>query len=119
MRKRKKVYMNNRKRNIPIQVYLSDKEYNSLCEKCERTGMTISKLIRLMLEGYVVPEKPSKELFESINKMYSMVSKIHQMRTSECYEAELDAMVEKMNSIINGIKKVYLLPRKFDIQDMM
>ncbi|MCQ2423006.1 MAG: ribbon-helix-helix domain-containing protein [Lachnospiraceae bacterium] len=49
-----------------VKVYLSDEEEKIFEDLCERSGRTKSDLIRNMITGYRLKERPGREFFEDL-----------------------------------------------------
>lgn len=49
------------KRTIPIQVYLSDEEFSMLDMLSHRTGLSFSALVRKMITGATLIERPDRD----------------------------------------------------------
>lgn len=104
-----------RNRDIMVKSYLSESEYENLLNLCEKTGCNRSQLIRHLLEGYVLPEKPSRELFDAINKLYNVAGKLDYTKSSEDQRADVEKLKVIANIVIDEMRKDYLLPHKFDV----
>lgn len=58
-----------RKREIKLSVYLNDDEWKMLTLKAEKVGYNKSALVRSLIEGFKLKEKPSDEFYEDLNSI--------------------------------------------------
>lgn len=118
-----------RTRGIPIQVYLSQEEYDHLVCMSEKTGRTVSSVVRQLVRGNYVIERPEKEFYilmsrilERIQKMEGMVkSPVVGMRQQPGKLSEnnvklgswsLQEMITEVYSLIQEVKRTYYLPKR-------
>ena len=69
----------NRKRNIPIRVWLSKSENAELSRKAKITGLPKSKVIRLLLNNYEPKEKPDERFYETMRLLSAIGNNINQL----------------------------------------
>ena len=69
----------NRKRNIPIRVWLSRSENAELNRKAKMTGLPKSTVIRLLLHGYEPREKPDARFYEAMRQLSAIGNNINQL----------------------------------------
>jgi hypothetical protein len=109
-----------RERNIKLNVYLNENEKKILDEKVEKTGLTISTLIRFLIEGYEPKEKPPRDFYESLDSVRKIGNVLNQIAMRMHYlgyvedERFLRQTLNKLNDMIVNIKEYYLLPDKID-----
>lgn len=114
-----KVKNNMRKRKNLTKTYLSDEEDDILKNLCERAGRSKSCIIRNMIKGYRLSEKPDKEFYDAINQLNRLNANVNQIRLrlntggSVTDEMLLDVM-DDIRHFTNELREVYVLPRKYD-----
>ena len=69
----------NRKRNIPIRVWLSKSENAELSRKAKITGLPKSTVIRLLLNNYEPKEKPDTRFYEAMRQLSAIGNNINQL----------------------------------------
>lgn len=69
----------NRKRNIPIRVWLSRSESAELNRKAKMTGLPKSTVIRLLLKNYEPREKPDARFYEAMRQLSAIGNNINQL----------------------------------------
>ena len=69
----------NRKRNIPIRVWLSKSENAELSRKATITGLPKSTVIRLLLNNYEPKEKPDTRFYEAMRQLSAIGNNINQL----------------------------------------
>lgn len=69
----------NRKRNIPIRVWLSKSENTELNRKAKMTGLPKSTVIRLLLKNYEPKEKPDARFYEAMRQLSAIGNNINQL----------------------------------------
>ena len=69
----------NRKRNIPIRVWLSKSENAELRRKAKITGLPKSTVIRLLLNNYEPKEKPDTRFYEAMRQLSAIGNNINQL----------------------------------------
>lgn len=69
----------NRKRNIPIRVWLSKEEYAELNRKTKITGLPKSTIIRILLCNYEPKEKPDARFYEAMRQLSTIGNNINQL----------------------------------------
>lgn len=109
-----------RERNIKLNVYLNKKEKEMLDKKVKKTGLSISTLIRFLIEGYEPKEKPPRDFYDSIDSVRKIGNVLNQIAMRTHYlgyvedERFLRQTLNKLNDMIVSIKEYYLLPNKID-----
>ncbi len=68
-----------RSRPISLLIYFNEKEYENLCNLCEKTNLKKGRLIRLLLEGYVPPPAPPVEYNKLIREIRAVGNNINQI----------------------------------------
>ena len=69
----------NRKRNIPIRVWLSKSENAELSRKAKITGLPKFTVIRLLLNNYEPKEKPDTRFYEAMRQLSAIGNNINQL----------------------------------------
>lgn len=69
----------NRKRNIPIRVWLSKSENAELSREAKITGLPKSTVIRLLLNNYEPKEKPDTRFYEAMRQLSAIGNNINQL----------------------------------------
>ena len=69
----------NRKRNIPIRVWLSKSENAELNRKTKITGLPKSTVIRLLLNNYEPKEKPDARFYDTMRDLSAIGNNINQL----------------------------------------
>ncbi|MCL2426326.1 MAG: plasmid mobilization relaxosome protein MobC [Oscillospiraceae bacterium] len=108
-----------RKRTVPIQVFLSEKESENLKRVATKSGYSISAYIRSLLDGYIPQPIPPPDYYSMMNELRAVGNNMNQIaqkahvlnvidvkRYDEAYATLKVALVD----IVNEVK----LPRKID-----
>lgn len=69
----------NRKRNIPIRVWLSKSENAELNRKTKITGLPKSTVIRMLLNNYEPREKPDARFYDTMRELSAIGNNINQL----------------------------------------
>lgn len=69
----------NRKRNIPVRVWFSEKEYAELNRKAKIAGLPKSTVIRMLLCNYEPKEKPDARFYEAMRQLSAIGNNINQL----------------------------------------
>lgn len=106
-----------RKRNILFRVYLNEVEKKRLDNLSQAAGRTQSGLVRNMLMGYQLCEKPDKEFYQSLQALNRLNANMNQIRLrlhtdGIAYEdVVMDACTE-LQVFIKELREKYLLPKE-------
>ena len=71
--------INNRKRDIPIRVWLSKTENAELNRKAKITGLPKSTVIRMLLNNYEPKEKPDARFYDTMRELSAIGNNINQL----------------------------------------
>ena len=93
----------NRKRNIPIRVWLSKSENAELSRKAKITGLPKSTVIRLLLNNYEPKEKPDTRFYEAMRQLSAIGNNIHQISVKANALGFIDT--QKLNSELDRLHK--------------
>ena len=96
----------NRKRNIPIRVWLSKSENAELSRKAKITGLPKSTVIRLLLNNYEPKEKPDTRFYEAMRQLSAIGNNINQIARS------VNAGIAKAEDTKRGL---YLLDQVYEL----
>ena len=69
----------NRKRNVPVRVWLSKEEYSELSRKAKIAGLPKSTVIRMLLNNYEPKEKPDTRFYEAMQQLSAIGNNINQL----------------------------------------
>ena len=89
----------NRKRNIPIRVWLSRSENAELNRKAKMTGLPKSTVIRLLLHGYEPREKPDARFYEAMRQLSAIGNNINQLAVKANALGFIDAPMLKAEAL--------------------
>lgn len=105
-----------RERNIPVQVYLDEKEFRQLDKLSHKTGLNFSAVIRKLLSGAELLERPNRDyrtLSRSVDRIGANINQIAHManitRSVERNEVQkLQAEFRSLQKEIEVWKKQWL-----------
>ncbi len=112
-----------RKRNIQLKICVSEEEKQKLEELCEASGRTQSALLRNMIMGYRLCEKPDREFYKDMMTMNRLASNINFIRIKvlqeglSCYDEELLRTCEQVRKFVSDMREKYLLPKEENMDD--
>ena len=89
----------NRKRNIPIRVWLSKEEYAELNRKTKITGLPKSTIIRILLCNYEPKEKPDARFYEAMRQLSTIGNNINQLAVKANALGFIDAPMLKAEAL--------------------
>ena len=79
----------NRKRNIPIRIWLSKSENAEQSRKAKITGLPKSTVIRLPLNNYEPKEKPDARFYEAMRQLSVIGNNINRLAVKAKHSALL------------------------------
>ena len=79
----------NRKRNIPVRVWFSEKEYAELNRKAKIAGLPKSTVIRMLLCNYEPKEKPDTRFYEAMRQLPPSATTSTSLRRKQIHSALL------------------------------
>ena len=108
-----------RKRNIKKQVWLNREEANQLKKKAKKVCLNEATLIRDLILGVELKEKPDERFYEAIKELRHIGNNLNQIAKKANYLNYVDSSkygeeVNKLNSFIIRIKKEFLIGEKCD-----
>ena len=106
-----------RKRNVQILFRLNDEEAAYLYELVERSGHSKEALLRSMLMGYRLCEKPDPEFYKIMRELSAIGNRINQLAAKANALGFVDTPMlneeaRKWHEFQIDIRKKYLLPRR-------
>ena len=111
----------NRKRNIPIRVWLSKSENAELNRKAKMTGLPKSTVIRLLLKSYEPKEKPDARFYEAMRQLSAIGNNINQLAAKANTLGFVDAPqlkkeAERWHKFQADVERTFLRPDKSDMK---
>lgn len=86
------------KKEHRIQVRLDESEYRKLQESCAAAGMTVSTLLRSILNGMEVRESShDREIMLSVCRMQTLVNELDELPVSTALREELNNVCQNLN----------------------
>ena len=106
-----------RKRNVQILFRLNDEEAAYLYELVERSGHSKEALLRSMLMGYRLCEKPDPEFYKIMRELSAIGNRINQLAAKANALGFVDTPMlneeaRKWHEFQIDIRKKYLLPKR-------
>lgn len=107
----------NRTRNIPIRVWLSETENAELERKAKLAGLPKSTVIRMLLKGYEPREKPDRRFYETMNRLSAIGNNVNQLARKAnalglADSGELAEQARQWNQFQLEVEHTFLLPVK-------
>lgn len=112
-----------RRRNIHLKIYINDEEKQKLEKLREESGRTQSALVRNMIMGYRLCEKPDREFYKEMMTMNRLAANINFIRIKvlqeglSCYDEELLRTCEQIREFVCDMREKYLLPKIDKMED--
>ena len=97
------------------QFWLSDQQAEDLAEKAKKACMTETDLVRLLLRGYVPPERPGPEFFEDMNRISEFAERLKALSTVTSgvgAQKLLSSEAEAWRSFRLEMERKYLMPER-------
>ena len=106
-----------RKRNVQILFRLNDEEAAYLYELVERSGHSKEALLRSMLMGYRLCEKPDPEFYKIMRELSAIGNRINQLAAKANALGFVDTPMlneeaRKWHEFQIDVRKRYLLPKR-------
>ena len=106
-----------RKRNVQILFRLNDEEAAYLYELVERSGHSKEALLRSMLMGYRLCEKPDPEFYKILRELSGIGNRINQLAAKANALDFIDTPMlrkeaKKWHDFQLDVRKKYLLPKR-------
>ena len=111
----------NRRRNIPIRVWLSKSENAELNRKAKIVGLPKSAVIRLLLNNYEPKEKPDARFYEAMRQLSAIGNNINQLAVKANALGFIDAPMLKAEALRwhrfqADIEAVFLRPAESNLK---
>lgn len=112
---------NNRTRNIPLRVWLNNKENAELNHKAKITGLSKSTVIRMLLCNYEPREKPDARFYDTMREMSAIGNNINQLAVKANALGFVDVPMLKNEALRwhrlqAAIEREYLRPEKSNLK---
>lgn len=96
---------NNRKRNIPIQFYLNEEEYEIFKEKKEKANLTTSEFLRKLVLDKKIIEMPNEDFWRLTKQIRYYGNNINQIakvanQYKDINKNHYDENAKKVNEIL-------------------
>ncbi len=106
-----------RKRNVQILFRLTEEEAEYLYSLVERSGRSKEALLRSMVMGYRLCEKPDPEFYKIMRELSAIGNRINQLAAKANALGFVDTPMlreesKKWHSFQVDIRKKYLLPKR-------
>lgn len=106
-----------RVREKQVTFWMTYDEYYKLRDRAEKVGLTISDLIRELVNGFEPREKPPEQFYDSIKQIRAVGNSLNQLARRANALGFIDELqykknFEQVNQFIIEIKKEYLLPKE-------
>lgn len=107
-----------RKRNVKVNVFLSEDEKKIFDDKAKRAGLSKSEFFRKIILDYQLSEKPDVKFYEFLVQLRGMATNLNQM--SKIYNqnygyvntSKYKRVLDEIEAFILGLNEVYVLPKK-------
>lgn len=113
-----------RKRNIKINIFLSEEEKEIFDKKVKKSGLkNKSEFFRKIILDYQLREQPDERFYEILYLLRNMANNLNQMaRTYNRYqgymkEDSFTPLVNQIQDFILSMQEIYLLPQKKGVQN--
>lgn len=102
-----------RSRSIKKQVWLNKAEATLLHKKAKKSGMKESELLRCLITGIELKEKPDDRFYDYLNQLRGIGNNLNQIskrvNTFNFIDEQMYAKeIERLNKFILDIKRKYL-----------
>jgi len=106
-----------RKRNVHVQLWLNEKEVDTLNKKARECGYSREAYIRSLLDGYIPRPMPPpdyhammRELHAVGNNLNQVAQKAHVLNVIDA--GRYDAAVRRFAEVVKTIEEAVILPLK-------
>lgn len=113
-----------RKRNIKINIFLSEEEKEIFDKKVNKSGLkNKSEFFRKIILDYQLKEQPDERFYEILYLLRNMANNLNQMaRTYNRYqgyirEDSFTPLVNQIQDFILSMEEIYLIPQKKGVQN--
>ena len=106
-----------RKRNVQILFRLTEEEAEQLYSLVKKSGCSKEELLRGMVKGYRLCEKPDPEFYKMMRELSAIGNRINQLAAKANALNFVDAPMlkeeaQRWHEFQIAVRKKYLLPRK-------
>ena len=106
-----------RKRNVQILFRMTEEEAEYLYELVRKSGYSKEALLRAMVKGYRLCEKPDPEFYKILRELSAIGNRINQLAAKANALNFVDALMlkeeaQRWHEFQIAVRKKYLLPRK-------
>lgn len=106
-----------RKRNVQILFRLSEEEADYLYKLVEQSGRSKEALLRSMVKGYRLCEKPAPEFYKIMRELSAIGNRINQLAAKANALGFIDTPMlreeaKRWHDFQIDIRKKYLLPKR-------
>ncbi|WP_407386356.1 hypothetical protein [Ruminococcus sp.] len=103
------------KRTIEKHIRLNEKEAADWKRKCELTGLPLSTIIRMLMNGFEPKEKPDLRFYETMNQVTEFTSELRRFRLQAQHQNRVDIeqlkkMEESWQQLQLDLELKYLVP---------
>lgn len=106
-----------RKRNVQILFRMTEEEAEYLYDLVRKSGYSKEALLRAMVKGYRLCEKPDPEFYKILRELSAIGNRINQLAAKANALNFVDAPMlkeeaQRWHEFQIAVRKKYLLPRK-------
>ena len=106
-------------KTVDKHIRISEKENEDWKKKAERTGLTESALIRLLVSGYYPKEKPDERFYYAMNRISAFNNTIRKLAKEVHFTKSIDVLmlyeeVKSWRKFREEMERRYLRPDKND-----
>lgn len=97
------------------QFWLSDQQAADLAEKAKKACMTEAGLVRMLIQGYVPPERPGPEYFRDMNRVSEFAVRLQNLSGMTSDEKARDLLTEEAaawREFRLEMERKYLMPER-------
>ena len=93
--------------------WIDDEDNNLLKKLSEMSGRTQTEVIKKLIKGATIKEKPPEEFYKKLNELIDLKKEIKKLRdsirlTKQCSTDKLDEVIEKIEKLRTAITENYL-----------
>lgn len=100
-----------------LQLRITFEDKDKLKYIAKKTGRSLSTIIKMILDGYQLKEKPDDKFYEKIDRLRNSVSKLDDLiRYTYKYHYNLstrnEEIIDSIRELISDIRRTYLIADK-------
>ena len=93
--------------------WIDDEDNNLLKKLSEMSGRTQTEVIKKLIRGATIKEKPPEEFYKKLNELIDFKKEMKKLRdsirlTKQCSTDKLDKLIEKIEKLRTEITENYL-----------